>query len=509
MSASPLQNNAIGAVFTPIRWAKWLVHKYGVASKWIQGATICDPTSGKGVFIFALMDIAEQEGLKIDDEALARLFVMERDGTFLEEFENLFLQRFGRAFPRENMIRTDVIINNPLRTFDFLIGNPPWANFNDLPALYKETLKVYFLDAGLVNDRRGLLLGSSRVDLAALVIYTVVNSNLRPNGHAAFFIPLSLLMNDGAHSGFRTYRTRECRFSVREVWDFNKTEVFPDILARYGAVYLQRDASPHYPISYHVNEEGKWSNKLAAPVGLSNAPLSVVDSVTDHEKLSAVNRILLREEQKPRQGVNTCGANDVFISDSFPDVPGEFVYPLITRFEFRSDCRAPTKFIVLPYDRSSGQPLSETVAKAHAPLWEFLMKHRDKLENRRGVMLNSWIRRGRWWALLGVGKYSFSPHKVVWEAYGKRDFTPTVFSSIDDQPWQANQALQAYIPCVSRSEADKLAERLRSSGIQQYLKSMKAEGTCNWAQPGRIKRFLKFTNPIIEQDLFAGRQSPA
>lgn len=107
-------------------------------------------------------------------------------------------------------------------------------------------------------------------------------------------------------------------------------------------------------------------------------------------------------------------------------------------------------------------------------------------------MLGAWIKRGIWWACLGVGKYSFAPHKVVWEAYGKRAFAPQVFSAYEGRPWQPNQAMHAFIQCSTANEAESLLKQLRASHIERYLKSLNIQGTCNWAQPARIKRFLAF-----------------
>jgi len=42
------------------------------------------------------------------------------------------------------------------------------------------------------------------------------------------------------------------------------------------------------------------------------------------------------------------------------------------------------------------------------------------------------------------------------------------------------------------AEAEDLLYKLQNSNIENYLKSLNVEGTCNWAQPGRIKRFLRF-----------------
>lgn len=103
-------------------------------------------------------------------------------------------------------------------------------------------------------------------------------------------------------------------------------------------------------------------------------------------------------------------------------------------------------------------------------------------------MLNSLISRGYWWALLGVGEYNFYPYKIVWEAYGKSTFNPTLFQ----QDWQANQALQAYIPMKTKKAAVAILAQLSSGELQDYLGSLCMQGTMNWAQPGKIKKFVRF-----------------
>jgi len=146
MPTSNSPASPVGAVFTPIRWAKWLVREFRLVPKWGQGATLCDPTAGKGVFVHALMDLASEMDTTVDDRMLSRLFVIEREAKLLEAFHSSFRLKYGREFPRENSLRADVVLQNPGFKFDVLLGNPPWANFNDLPAPYKEALKSAFLE---------------------------------------------------------------------------------------------------------------------------------------------------------------------------------------------------------------------------------------------------------------------------------------------------------------------------------------------------------------------------
>jgi hypothetical protein len=109
-------------------------------------------------------------------------------------------------------------------------------------------------------------------------------------------------------------------------------------------------------------------------------------------------------------------------------------------------------------------------------------------------MLNSMLKRGFWWALFGVGEYSFFNFKVVWEAYGKTTFKPKIFEG----NWQANQSLQAFIPLKSHQEAKRILLDLSDNRIEHYLLSHKMQGTMNWAQPGRIKKLLSYEDEVIK-----------
>ena len=489
---SSLADEPVGVVFTPLRWAKWLVREFGIVSKWVDGAKVCDPTAGAGVFAHALMDEAAKIGIDVSDQMLARLFLIERERSFIRDFHSTFRLKYDRDFPPGNTICTDIVLHNPRQRFDILLGNPPWANFNDLPDAYKTVLKSIFIQNGLVADTQALLLGSSRVDFSALVVTITLNLNLQEKGEAFYFLPMSLFLNDGAHSGFRRNAIDGSTFGLIELLDFRESVIFQEVTTRFGVARFQRDCVTAFPIPYRVETKSGWNSRLAAPVGDLTAPLSIFDFKHEFEELSRPSAIEIRENQKPRQGVNTCGANSAFIFDEPPvGLPRKFIFPLATKESFREKIQSPKKYILLPYDDKTGRPLDKNAMLANPGLLAYLEAQKGLLASRKGSLLNTWIKRGIWWACLGVGEYCFAPFKVVWEAYGKSNFNPIVLSSYDGKPWQANQAMQAFIPCSSLPEAENLLNLLKNSNIERYLKSLNIQGTCNWAQPGRIKRFLK------------------
>jgi hypothetical protein len=488
----PPHGRSIGTVFTPLKWAKWLVGEFGIADRWIGGATVCDPTAGDGAFALALVECARERGVPVDEALLGRIVLIEREERFLRDFALRFEETQGIAFPPDNLIHADVLFDTIDLRADILTGNPPWINFTDLDAAYKEAVKPLFIEYGLVTDRRGLLLGSSRIDLAALVIFRTIESLLAPNGEAVFFIPLSLFLNDGAHTGFRRMRPKDTRFSVERILDFGDEPVFESVTTRYGAARFLRDHETEFPVPYRQRTRGRWLKRAAAPLHGDTSPLSVLTSRESLAALEAFEPVAVDRAQLPRQGVNTCGANDVFIFDTYPSLlPEEFVFPLVGRACFERPDPAPSKYILLPYDIDSGRPLSPDRLMRNPRLREYLNDHREKLMGRKGTMLGSWIRRGIWWALLGAGPYCFAPYKLVWEAFGKTRFIPVVLSSHGGKPWQANQAMHCFIPHHDRAAVEVLLKRFREPAVKRYLLSMHMAGTRNWAQPGRIRKLLR------------------
>ncbi len=118
-----------------------------------------------------------------------------------------------------------------------------------------------------------------------------------------------------------------------------------------GAALFHRDKQNAFPIPYKSLTGESWASQYAAPIGEATAPLSVSGERADLDDIRAAAPITVRADQKPRQGVNTCGANHAFIFDQYPDhLPRQFVFPLLTKECFRNAASKPQRFILLPYN---------------------------------------------------------------------------------------------------------------------------------------------------------------
>ena len=487
----------IGNIFTPKVWARFAIEEASLFDKWVGGCTVFDPTMGTGQLLEALVEYGLEKGFSIQELPVNQLFGNELNQENHTEALTRFQKHFGLDMS-ENFQNGDIFDINP-RRFDLIFGNPPWQNFNDLPESYKQKTKPLFAQYELIDNPRNLLLGGSRIDIAALVIRRVMDAFLVRHGEAWFFMPLSLLLNDGAHKSFRKYKIGDTYCPPKKVYDFFKTIVFRDVSTRYGLVQFQRNEPPAFPVAYKILNNKIWTPHLAAPIHREDDPLSIYKE-KDGRPLSHHQPIRVPKNSIPRQGINTSGANDIFIFKSYHresattclvnekfELPARFVFPLLTGTNFSPGALTPVAWVLIPHS-TDGRPLTPEELNAYPKLKHYLQLHHKKLAARKGTLINSWIRKGIWWALLGVGPYCFSSYKVVWEAYGKKEFRPFLI----DGHWQANQSLQAFIPFESKAKAEKILKQLKSPDIEEYLLSMKMEGTMNWAQPGKIKKLLQF-----------------
>jgi hypothetical protein len=485
---------SIGAVFTPPAWATFAIEKFGLLEKWLAGKTILDPTMGEGNLLIALVEAGLRTGRLLADLPTQNLYGVELNKGYFDFFSDK-IEKYN--LNKNNFFNTDFFFLEHTIEVDIIFGNPPWQTFANLPENYKEIAKPLFFEYDLVGKAQDLLLGGSRMDIASLVVQKSIAKHLKVGGEAVFFMPLSLLLNDGANEAFRNYKVGKVNFALEMVYDFGTEKVFENVATRYGLVHFRRDALTQYPVPYLRLEQASWETFYARPLLHENAPLSVTTE-ENINLLETLELLTILPTHIPRQGVNTCGANDIFFFQSCEDfdensyllnshivLPKKFIYPLITSKNFKKQENA-TKWVLLPY-KKRGKPLDWIEIEQYAWLKKYLLGYKTLLENRKGTMLNAYIRRGYWWVLLGVGKYNFAPYKVVWEAYGRNTFEPQIFQGI----WQANQSLQCFIPCETEDVARKILAYLQNPVIEKYLRSLKMEGTMNWAQVGKIKSLFK------------------
>lgn len=490
----------LGRIFTPLSWAEWLLEQTGAFDTWWHGGTICDPTFGDGSLLRAFFSLSEKKRLSPPPEAVSRLFGVEIEPADKFRVQRMLREKHGVEIPLENLITADVLAQEVSAKYDILVGNPPWMNFSKLSPELRERWSQRYIDLGLVQSKKDVLLGSSRADLATAVLKKVLDTNLAPDGHAMFFIPLSIFYNSGANDRFRPFPGSDHSFSVSRLWDLGDEPIFEGVATRYGAVQFKKGSPQQFPVPTRVRNLGRWVETFSSP---SDGQSGFWQRHDQSASPPPMQGIAVEKERRPRQGVNTCGANRVLIfnvsEEGLQDYYGaavelepDLLFPLmdVSLFPDASRRRTPkSRMVLLPYERRTGRPLTEIELQNYPRTWKYLQNHRESLENRKGTMIQGSIKRGYWWSLLGVGPYSFAPWKVAWEALGRSEFRPVVLNG----RWQGNQAMHAFCPCRSKDEAEALLAKLSSQEVEDALKASAMGGTLNWAQPGRVSKILELT----------------
>jgi hypothetical protein len=106
------------------------------------------------------------------------------------------------------------------------------------------------------------------------------------------------------------YQVDKTSFKVTAIYDFNDVEVFKNVSTRYGLFHLIRNQETTFPIPYYRYENNQWQEYFASTFFHKADPLSISKEYKVYSK-NDLPKIILKKESTPRQGVNTCGANDV------------------------------------------------------------------------------------------------------------------------------------------------------------------------------------------------------
>ncbi len=468
----------LGIVFTPLSLAQNLVRRFGLAERWKAGATLMDPTCGDGVWFQALVNEAVLSGWTPVARDFERLYGVERDKAVFQLLKNRFAQQ-GWPFLATNFVHQDFLSASNLPRVDIGLGNPPWVGFSALPDHEKELWKPLYRQLDLIPDARAALAGAAQVDLAALVTAYFLTNCWTQQGPTVFVLPRSLAVS-AAHRPFRQHYSAT-------LWE-KLPQAFPTVGTSAGlGVWGQSSPSEPTPdkaciepiTKSYENPEKLFDPVLAIPV----PPLSL-----------------------PRQGINTQGCNDVFFFETKPEhIEETLLHPVPVAANWQPHREGQIqRWVLLPYDRK-GRLLGPQELSTNFPrAWAYLCSQQERLRQRRGTLIRKRINKGDWYALWGVGPYTFQPWKIVWPAYGHKRFTPVL---LGPQVWVPQQALQGYCAFSSRREAQRVFRSLAKLPVEETLTAWEGAGTPSWAQPGKMRHFFVVREQSIPRDRSSGPKS--
>jgi type II restriction/modification system DNA methylase subunit YeeA len=402
------------------------------------------------------------------DEFRKRLeFVFRLESGELEAIARLYevllkLEREGR-----NRVWVAVIRNAfaPILrgVFDFVVGNPPWVNWENLPESYREVSKSLWGFYGLTEVAGKVGLGKVKRDLAMLFLARCFDRYLAVGGVLGFLIPFTVFKTQ-AGAGFRRFLASRTR--VRVVHDLVTLYPFEGAVNRTAAVVVEKVGPNELDMVVRENLRGVnhvvWVNPSKKPVP-TDKPLEDVLKETGRydvvmvpleagkpestwmqltpKAVEAVRKLLTGPQHyEAHEGVNVA-LNQVYymrIKGRTPDgrlvitnppepgqkksvkqveaaVEPDIVYPLVRGRDVKKwFVDFEDRYIILPHDPKTAKPISEMTIKTKFPnTYDYLNHFKKELEKRSIHKL--WGKNNPFYTVYDIGVYTFQPYKVVWK----------------------------------------------------------------------------------------------
>jgi len=421
--------------------------------------------------------------------------------------------------------------------FDYIVGNPPWINWEHLPDGYRQSIKPVWERYGLFpHGGMDTILGKGKKDISMLMTFTVMDGLLRAGGKLGFIITQSVFKTAGSGQGFRRFRIPQPNsqfvpLQVLHVDDMVALQPFEGASNRTAVMVLKKGEPTTYPVPYTLWRKKKGvrftydsslAEVLSATVRLHFAaePVDPNDPtspwLTAHpHALTAIYKVRGKSDYKAHEGVNTGGANAVYwveIIDRRPDglvlvrnltqgakvqvpevieaVESDLLYPLLRGRDVQRWKAEPSAYILMVQDPEKRRGYSEEWLQENYPrTYGYLKRFEEVLRKRRSRGISDMVRKGApFYTMFAVGPYTFAPWKVVWLGFGATEMKAAVVGSVGGKPVMTNQAMHPFVSLDKEHEAHYLCACLNSSVVNLAVISHTQLGGKSFAQSNILER---------------------
>lgn len=403
--------------------------------------TVVDSAAGSCNFLISLAEMYPEK----------QFYGVEKNKIIYDEVHSLV-----KDIPNVTYFHGDILIDSfPIPKCDLYVGNPPFVNYADLESGYQEQVRTLW--TRFFDTARGfkMLLGHSRGDISQLIFYYTIEHYLKPGGRIGVILPDSLIQSNRASAAFREFTN----IGVEKLVDISHKRSFDN--TRRNCFYLlgTKGEKTTYPLAFEKQDKTAYLYKIGS------------DLIEEDSEL------FKRSDYTPRQGINTLGANGIFFFKDKPEFSSPLIKPLLKSSDVQAWRHDVSYSVLVPYEKGQIIP-EERLADTYPRAYEYLLSHKDTLENRRSRFAKRY-----WYALFGVGEYTFAKYKVVWRSLGAHDMAACV---VDDA--LPNQALHCYIATDDKKEAYYVCGILNSDIYSDHVKKVCKAGSKSFAQPSVVKK---------------------
>ena len=428
-----------------------------------------------------------------------------------------------------------------LERFDYVVGNPPWVNWESLPEDYRqETVPLWAVHGLFPHKGFDAILGKAKDDISILMTYVALDKYVRDGGRLGFLITQSVFKTAGAGKGFRRFQLGDgTPLGVVLVDDMSDLKPFAGASNRTAVVVLDRGRPTAYPVQYsHWYKPGGGSvipedvtlqelqeEKIATYREFYAEPVDEADLTSPwisgrRWALKAVKKVLGTSEYQARAGVCTWLNGVYWVEIVGERPPGlvivsnlttsgkrkvenvqtaiepDLLYPLLRGRDVRRWQATPSVYVLVTHEPGMGlKAIPEDEMEARLPeTYRYFKRFEDELRSRSGYR-RYFKKTDPFYSVFNVGDYSFAPYKVVWPNIAS-ELTCAVVSSHEGKTL-IPQHIVTLVGLDNAEEAHFVCAVANSSPINFALQSYSQKG-------GK-----SFGTPHVLENLFVARYEAA
>jgi hypothetical protein len=343
---------------------------------------ICEPSVGKGVFVFSLLEFFRQKDYSIKEIANFvnnNLFCYDINKDFLNEFK-LLLNGYFEYFKHDgelsfnNIIQGDFLIQK--MDYDVILGNPPYVRIQNINKDYLNSLK---------GELKSISLGN--IDL----YYAFLEKSLIHSKKVGFIIPNSFIKNK---SGLFI---REILFNnIEYIFDFENEKVWNQI-STYTCIVMCNNTSLCDSIKYETKKGIIDKNKNE----LSNDKWIFFDYEDGENNLSDYIHYQQNGIATLRDKIFKVDFSDGVLKKDGFEIEKEICSKIIK--VTKSKKFEDYTWIIYPYDQN-GKIIKEDVLSENYPnAYKYLLSQKNELSKRdkgKTSKYDAWYAYGRRQGLL-------------------------------------------------------------------------------------------------------------
>lgn len=395
-------------------------------------------------------------------------------------------------------------------TFDFIVGNPPWVNWDSLPENYRNETKPLWVKYGLFSlSGQAARLGGGKKDLSMLMTYVSIDKYLKDRGKLCFVITQSLFKTEGAGAGFRKFMLEDSKvpFKILQVDDMVSLQPFEGASNRTSVFIATKGEVTTYPVSYYL-----WKKKGKGRIQIDAAYNEVFDSTTHHQHkakpisnptspwitgkgktIDALLKIIKHSDYQAFAGVYNGGVSGVYwisvlerigsmlrienlhesgkikVPQCRCEIEDTLVYPFLRWGDMSRWKYDPEGAILMTQDVNTRMGIDERVMTTSYPkTYSYLKQYENILLNRKSSSVKDLMSRSAFYAMFSVSHHSYSKYKVCWQTMVEKLRSVVVESSdANDEIYMGKciipQHTITFIPTNDYREAHYICAVMNSS----------------------------------------------